>query len=85
MAKAPTTKRSSKREPDPIKTKDPQLENEGEGSRSASRRYDAGAEHAASNPKHVEEAAKRAQEALEGVEGPELREAEQRGRRASHR
>ena len=55
--------------------------NEGEGSRSAARRYDAGAERTAKDPKHVEEAAKKAQEALEGPEGDELRAAEARAKK----
>src|ERR1700690_3635191 len=49
-----------------------QTENERDGSRMAVRRYDAGAEQAPSNPKHVEEAMKAAERALEGVEDPSL-------------
>ncbi len=71
---------------DPTKpSKDPELQNEGEGSRSAARRYDDGVEHAMSDPKRVEELAKKAKEALEGAEGASLREAEARGKKASHR
>jgi hypothetical protein len=56
-------------------------ENEGEGSRSAARQYDAEAERAAKDPKRVEELAKKAKEALEGPEGDELRAAEARGKK----
>ena len=63
---------------------DPELKNEGEGSRSAARRYDAGAERAAKDAKHVEKAAKEAEEALEGPEGDELRKAEEQGKRGKH-
>src|ERR1700690_102859 len=51
-----------------------QTENERDGSRMAVRRYDAGAEQAPSNPKHVEEAMKAAERALEGVEDPSFKE-----------
>jgi hypothetical protein len=54
--------------------------NEGEGSRSAARAYDAGAERAAKDSKKVELLAEAAKEALEGPEGDELREAEERGK-----
>jgi len=60
---------------------DPELQNEGEGSRSATRRYDAGAERTAANPKHVEEAAEKARKALEGSEADDLRRAEERGKK----
>jgi hypothetical protein len=61
--------------------KGPAEKNEGEGSRSAARRYDASAERAAKDPKHVEEAAKKAQAALEGPEGDDLRAAEARAKK----
>jgi hypothetical protein len=64
---------------------DPELQNEGEGSRSATRRYDEGAEQAAKDPAHVKKAADAAEEALKGPEGAELREAEKRGERHQHR
>ena len=41
--------------------------NEGEGSRTAARQYDAEAERAAKDPKRVEELAKKAKDALEFV------------------
>jgi hypothetical protein len=56
--------------------------NEGEGSRSAARAYDAGAERAAKDPKKVEALAEEAKAALDGPEGDELREAEKRGKNA---
>ena len=64
---------------------DPELKNEGEGSRTATRRYDQGAEQAAKNPGHVKKAAQEAQKALEGSEGKSLREAEERGKKHEHR
>ncbi len=63
----------------------PEMQNEGEGSRSAARRYDAGAERAAKDAKHVEKAAEQAKEALEGPEGDELRRAEEVAKAAKHR
>jgi hypothetical protein len=63
----------------------PELRNEGEGSRSGARRYDKGAEQAASDPAHVKKAAQAAEEALKGPEGKELREAEVRGKKHQHR
>jgi len=63
---------------------DPELQNEGEGSRSAANRYDEGATHTAADPKHVKEAAEKARRALEGPEGKELREAEERGKKHQH-
>jgi hypothetical protein len=57
----------------------------GEGSRSAGRRYDAGAERAAANPKRVEERGKKAEKALEGAEGNASRDAEERGKKGAHR
>jgi len=65
-------------------SKDPELQNEGEGSRSGARRYDAGAERAASDPKRVEKLAEDAEKALEGDEGSALRQAEERGKKAEH-
>lgn len=59
--------------------------NEGEGSRSAARRYDTAAEQAAKNTAHVEAAAKKAERALEGKEGESLRRAEEQGKRAEHK
>ncbi len=63
----------------------PELQNEGEGSRSAARRYDKGAEQAAKDPEHVKKAARDAAEALEGPEAKALREAEERGKKHQHR
>jgi hypothetical protein len=57
-------------------------ENEGEGSRTATRRYDEGAEKAAGDLKHVTEAAEKALKALEGAEGDALREAEKRAKKS---
>jgi hypothetical protein len=67
------------------KSADPELKNEGEGSRSAARRYDKGAEQAAKDPEHVKKAARKAEEALEGPEAKALREAEERGKKHQHR
>lgn len=64
---------------------DKNLQNEGEGSRSASRRYDEGAEKAARDPKHVAEAAEKAKRELEGPKGAELRDAAQQGKDHQHR
>jgi hypothetical protein len=64
---------------------DPELQNEGEGSRTGARRYDKGAEQAAKDPEHVKKAAKAAEEALKGAEGKKLREAEERGKKHEHR
>jgi len=56
-----------------------QMKNEGEGSRSADRRYRENAErHAESGAS--EPAAKEAEQALESNEGDELREAEAKGK-----
>ena len=66
------------------KKNDPELQNEGEGSRSAARRYDKGAEKTAKDPAHVKKAADAAEEALEGPEGKELREAEERAKKNEH-
>ncbi len=70
---------------EPKKAPTPELQNEGEGSRSAARRYDKGAEQAAKDPEHVKKAARDAAEALEGPEASALREAEQRGKKHQHR
>ncbi len=64
---------------------DPELQNEGEGSRTAARRYDQGVEEAGKDQKHVEQLAKEAAEALDGPEGEELRKAEERGKRHEHK
>lgn len=64
---------------------DKNLQNEGEGSRSASRRYDEGAEKAARDPEHVAEAAEKAKRELEGPKGAELREADRQGKDHQHR
>ena len=63
--------------------KDPEMKNEGEGRRSAARRYDAGAEKMAQSGK-VDELARKAQQALEGKEGEELKRAEADGKKAKH-
>ncbi len=64
---------------------DPELQNEGEGSRSGARRYDQGAEKAAKDPEHVKKAAQAAEKALKGPEGEELRKAEERGKKHEHK
>jgi hypothetical protein len=61
--------------------RDPELQNEGEGSRTAARRYDEAATRTASDAKHVKEAADKAKDALDGPEGEELRAAEERGKK----
>ncbi len=79
-------KKTEKHLPATPKTTAPPSEgNEGEGSRSAARRYDAGAEQAAKDPKRVAELAKKPKEALDGPEGPALREAEERGKKGATR
>jgi hypothetical protein len=70
---------------EPKKPADPELQNEGEGSRSATRRYDKGAEQAAKDPEHVKKAAEKAAEALQGPDGQTLRDAEERGKKHQHR
>jgi hypothetical protein len=70
---------------DPGANPDKELQNEGEGSRSASRRYDEAAEKAAQDPKHVAEAAEKAKRDLEGPKGAELRDAEKRGKEHQHK
>jgi hypothetical protein len=66
------------------KPTDPELQNEGEGSRTATRRYDAGAERAARDEKKVEKLAKEAKKALEGAEGESLKNADELGKRGEH-
>jgi hypothetical protein len=87
MPKQSTLKGSRASKPEAYEKTSPaaKLENEGEGSRSAARRYDAGAERMASNPKVVEELAKKAEKALQGAEGATLHQAEQRGKKSVHR
>jgi hypothetical protein len=68
----------------PSTATDPELQNEGEGSRSGARRYDAGAERLAKQPERVKELAEKAKKALEGPEGDELREADRRGKNDEH-
>jgi hypothetical protein len=70
---------------DTARKDDPELQNEGEGSRSAGRRYDADAERAASDHARVQELAKKAKEAIEGAGSQSLRDAEERGKNAQHR
>lgn len=67
------------------KPQDPELQNEGEGSRTAARRYDEEVTRAAKDEAHVRKAAEDAEKALEGPEGKALREAEEKGKRAEHR
>jgi len=76
---ASTSKKNAKR----VKPA-PSQKNEGEGSRTAARKYDAGATRAAANPERVEELAKAAEKAVDGAEGKELRAAEERGKRGEH-
>jgi hypothetical protein len=56
-------------------------ENEGEGSRSAARRYNEGVEEYVKSGR-VEEAAEKAEDAVDGPEGEELRRAEEEGKRS---
>jgi hypothetical protein len=60
---------------------DPEMQNEGEGSRTAADRYDAGAEEMAKSGK-VEELARKAKEALDGKEGEDLKRAEEQAKNA---
>jgi hypothetical protein len=53
--------------------------NEGEGSRTAARRYNEGVARTMKEG-HVDELAKKAKDALEGPEGDELRRAEEEGK-----
>lgn len=76
----PNTPKSS--EPQPT---DPELHNEGEGSRTATRRYDANAESFAKDGKKVEKLAQEAKEALDGLEGQGLRKADEQAKRGEHR
>jgi hypothetical protein len=69
----------------PDMKKTPELQNEGEGSRSGGRRYDKGAEQTATDPEHVKKAAQEAQKAVEGPGAEKLREAEARGKKHQHR
>jgi hypothetical protein len=72
--------------PDPTRAPaDPELTNEGEGSRSAVRRYNKGAAQTAKTLHVVESHAQEAQKAIEGPEGQKLREAEVRGKEHQHR
>jgi hypothetical protein len=64
---------------------DPELQNEGEGSRSATQRYDAGAEQAAKDKERTKKLATDAELALKGAEGDALRKAEEMGKAAKHR
>jgi hypothetical protein len=68
----------------PKKPADPELQNEGEGSRSAARKYDKSATDAAKHPEHVKKAAEEAEKALEGPEAEALRAAEARGKKNQH-
>ncbi len=63
----------------------PAVKNDGEGSRSAARRYDAGAERAAKDKEQTRKLATEAEQALKGPEGDALRAAEQSGKAAKHR
>ncbi len=58
--------------------------NEGEGSRSAARRYDAHAQRFARDEAKVEQLGEEAEEALDSPEGDELRRADEQGRRGQH-
>ena len=57
-----------------------ELRNEGEGSRTGARRYDAGAERIAKSGR-VEELARKAKKALDGPEGDELKRAEENAKK----
>jgi hypothetical protein len=61
-----------------------QPQNEGEGSRSAARRYDSGAEKMAHSGK-VDTLAQKAKDALGGKEAEELKRAEAAGKKGKHR
>jgi hypothetical protein len=58
-------------------------ENEGEGNKSADRRYREGVRQTVRSGQ-VEKKAKEAEQAIEGPEGPELRRAEEVGKKHSH-
>ncbi len=69
---------------DGSKPSDPEQQNEGEGSRSAARRYDANAERAAKDTKKVQKLAEKAKQAVDdSEEGEELRQAEEKGKRGA--
>lgn len=59
----------------------PETQNEGEGSRTAARRYNTGAGKMATSGK-VEELARKAKEALDGEEGDELKRAANEAQKA---
>jgi hypothetical protein len=63
---------------------DPELQNEGEGSRTATRRYDEHAEQAAKDPRKLQKLGDEARKALDGPEGEKLRQAEEQGKNAKH-
>lgn len=56
--------------------------NQGEGDKRSARRYNRRVRNAVKN-NHLENAAKAARKAIDGDEGPELREAERRGKRGN--
>ncbi|HEY5210748.1 MAG TPA: hypothetical protein VIJ42_15025 [Stellaceae bacterium] len=58
-------------------------ENEGEGNKSADRRYRDGVARTVAGG-HVEEEAKEAERAIDGKEGAALRQAEEAGKKRSH-
>jgi hypothetical protein len=64
------------------KTKQTAQPNEGEGSRTAARRYNAGVQQTIRRG-HIDEKARDAARALEGPEGPALRRAEQKAKHAA--
>lgn len=68
-----------------VRKADPELQNEGEGSRSAARRYDAGAEQAAKDKERTKKLAVAAEQALKGHEGDALQKAEQEAKAGKHR
>jgi hypothetical protein len=76
---------NERQSPKSPKQPDPELKNEGEGSSTATRRYDANAESAAKDKKKTEQLAQAAKKALEGPDGADLRKAEERGKRGEHR
>jgi hypothetical protein len=57
--------------------------NEGEGNRTAARAYNA-EQHKFAESGRVEEKAREAKRALDGIEGSELKQAEEEGKRHSH-
>jgi hypothetical protein len=67
-------------DPEPTdRTDEPAGTSEGEGSRTAARRYDEGVAETIASGK-VEEAAEEAEKAIDGPEGEALREAEEKGK-----